>query len=499
MIDRVVIVGAGSMARSLIQRLVSVAPVTVVDTAADAITESSEPAPTIAAATPPVARKASDPEIAVAEAYHPVERRVADGTSRLVLEDLRGDPTSSVALVAATGEDRINLEVCRLGGQLGFKPIVAVAIDDAARPQYEALDVRPIVRARLLGDVVLQSLRHDGVAVASNVGLGQGELIEIRILSSSPAIGQRLSDLNPDGWRVAAMYRANQLVIPRGSTTLRADDRVLLVGDPEILPHVAENLRIGLPDFPLRYGPNIVVYLPTGRDRLVEAAAEVMTLKTHARRLLRLHPGAEASRTAVGTGVGGEAKTFDDLPLVGSTLAEHFRLLAQQRPGLVVAKATGRGVRERLFGTGGRDTLLCNSSPVPVLFPGGDPHLSRIGMVVGGGTHDLRTADAAVDLARMLGLPLALLWTELPGYLGAADARPAQVVTAIEQRANLHGMRLTIERRVGNPIAEAARYAGRADLCVVARQRLVRDSFSSPDVAMRIVHAAACSTLVISV
>ncbi len=66
------------------------------------------------------------------DARPPLVRRVADGTSRLVLEDLRGDPKSRVALIAATGDDRAALEITRLGRELAYAPIVSI-VNDAAR------------------------------------------------------------------------------------------------------------------------------------------------------------------------------------------------------------------------------------------------------------------------------------------------------------------------------------------------------------------------------
>lgn len=464
------IVGAGRTAELLVQRLSALAPVTVVDTSNRALEELAGPADPMATPLPaPVAPLEARPS-----ARHPTTKIIADGTSRLVLEDLRGAHESSTALVAATGEDRINIEVCRLGAELEFRPIVAIAINPAETPRYEAVGARPIVRATLLGDVVERALRYDGIAVASTIGLGKGDVLEVRVLPTSPYIGQPLSTLDPDRWRVAAIYRKGELVIPTGKTTIEADDRVLLVGDPEILPMVAEDLRVGVPDFPLRWGPNVVVFLPDGDDPSLAREGEWLAQRTRAK---------SAVRVVVERGTN---QSFDQ---------QVERVLAAQ-PGVVVAASAGRGPIERMLGRSGRNGRLCDLVDVPVVFARGAPDIKRIIFVVAPGMPHLRIADVAIDLSRMLGVPLTIAAIELPRYLGGVELD--QPIAGVNKRAALHRLSPTTVRLSGNPVSEVKAIARPDDLLVVTRLRAQRDSFSSPDIALRIAHAAPCSTFVLT-
>src|SRR5687767_6631910 len=114
MLERIVIVGAGRTGDALAQRLRHVAPLVILDTAPGALADLKEDGPP---ADPAGNGKNGAPRV---RPLHPVVGQLADGTSRLVLEDLRGREKDSVALVAATGDDRHNLEVCRLARELGF-------------------------------------------------------------------------------------------------------------------------------------------------------------------------------------------------------------------------------------------------------------------------------------------------------------------------------------------------------------------------------------------
>lgn len=485
MLDRIVIVGAGRTAASLVERLTQIAPVVVMDVTQEALDElragmTDESAP------------------------FPVELRLADGTSRFVLEEARDDARHAVAIVVATGDDRKNLEVCKLARELSYRPMVGIVIDRARVAEYEALGAVAVVRPTILGQVVDRALRYDGLTIATTVGLGKGEIIEFVVLPGSPAIGVPLAKLHADGWRLAAIYREGELVIPTGKTRILADDRIIVVGDPAMLPSVAEQLRIGAPTFPLRHGKNVVVYLPGGRERAIEMEAEVLAIKTMATSLIRLYPGATPAKTllededAPPTSLSGHqrVKCFEDVPLDRGELPAQVLQIRGLRAGLVVTRVRPRRLSDRLLGRGGKTAALCNALPAPVLFPRGAPHYTRVVHASILGIADMTVADMAIDLARMLSLPLAVARVVLPEYLGTRDREADQLFGEIERRAMLYGLRAETMVLEGNPITELLRVAQPTDLFVVGRKRTARDSLTSPDIALRIAASAACSILV---
>ena len=241
---RVVIVGASNTGRELADRLGSRYQVMILDNKIECLEELGTPL---------------EPEEALAKLN--TEPGVlcirGDGTSRLVLKTFH-DRSIQCALVAAAGTDEINLEVGKIGRGIGFDPIVAIQHEPANSEQYGEAQITAFDRAQLLADEVERSLRHKGAIVPRGIGLGRGELLEIRLVRTSPVLNRPLKDLAPHRWRVAAIFRGDSLIAPIGDTTLNVNDRVLLVGDPRILPTVAEYLRLGTPQFPQPYGPNVV-------------------------------------------------------------------------------------------------------------------------------------------------------------------------------------------------------------------------------------------------
>lgn len=488
MLDRIVIVGASRTAESLIARLRTMAPLLVLDSASAALEAAAVPEDI-----------PEDPTVDV----FPVTKRLADGTSRFVLEEARGDARDSVGIVASTSDDRKNVEIARLARDLGYQPVIGIVIDPRAAPDYEAAGARPIVRATILTHAIERALRYDGLVAATTVGQGRGEIVEIHVLPGSPAIGVSLANLRAEGWRVAAIYRKGELVLPTGSTAIEAEDRVLIVGDPAVLPGIAAQLRIGMPMFPLPYGRRIVVYLPKGRERQVELEAEVLAIKTRATTLVRAYPGAAPSKTLVEEAPDvsdfephQRSKVFEDVPIEGQTLPVHVEQLRRLRPGLLVAKTAPRSLWDRLVGRAGPDAVLCNAVHGPVLFPRGAPRFQRVVHAIIHGIADLPLADAAIDLARMLSLPLAVVRVALPAFFGAPDPDADRVAALVETRTRLYGLRAETIALTGNPVRELIRAAKETDLLVVGRRRTTRDSFTSPDIALRVARSAACSVLV---
>ncbi len=476
MLDRIVVVGAGHTADSLLPRLKELAPTTVIDTSEQALASLRGVA-------------AADPSR--------VTLRVGDGTSRLVLEDLRG--RGDVGLVAATGEDRQNLEVCRIGRELGFGPIIGIAIDAAAEGAYEKLGVRAVVRATLLGQVVERALRYDGLAMATTVGQGHGEIVEFTVLPGSPAVGVSLAELRAEGWRIAAIYRDGRLVIPTGETRIEAEDRILLVGSADLVVVVAEQLRVGRPMFPMPHGPNVGVYLPGGRDEPVEEEARALTKRTRADALVRLWPNATPRSGPLdpsATSADGLSKKSLDVPLVGLGLRQHLDAMKTAKVGVIATRVPGRTLADVLLGRGGLAADLCNGAKVPVMFLRGNASYARVVHAVLDDVLDERVAYEAIDLARMLSLPVVIVRVSLPAYIASPPENVGRVVASIERRLRLHEVPFETVALTGNPVHGISGYAKPTDLLVLGRQATGQDSFSAPDVAIRIARKTKASVLV---
>jgi hypothetical protein len=229
----------------------------------------------------------------------------------------------------------------------------------------------------------------------------------------------------------------------------------------------------------------------------------VLALTTRAAGLCRVYPGASPARTMIEPTPGldpsratsDRTKWFDDAPLEGTLVEHHVACLERYRPGVVVAGTSTRSFRDRLFGNAGPRAELCNRLRLPVLFPGGAPRYERVVYLAYEGA-TLRSAETAIDLARMYRLPLCILRVELPRFFGAANAEIGPLIEAIERRARIYRLETETASLLGNPIALVLGRAKISDILIVDRQRSIRDSFTAPDIALRLARKARCSVLV---
>ncbi len=485
---RVVIVGAGDVGQRLARQLAGRHQVLLLDIAERTLRR---------ALTPERAVAPHDEHVGLIEVH-------GDGTSRLVLQALF-DPELHCALVAACGFDAGNLEAGRLAQAIGYQPVVAVQHDSESSAAYREAGITALDRPALLADQIDRSLKARGAIVPTGIGLGRGELVEINLQQTSPLIGRSLKDLAPYRWRVAAVFRDDALIVPTGDTELARGDRVLLVGDPAILPSVVDYLRLGTPQFPRSYGPNVVTLELDGADAQVAREAEELARTTAATGLVRGLPGAADHQPLDGTGdqpvdrdCRGDVRC-SSFPAARPLGAALFAAALRQRPGLLVTGPCGPTWTERLLGRGQADRLLCDALAAPVLFARGRAPYSRILLPVSDSALGLFAAEVAIDLARQLGAALTAIRVDLPGYLsGAADEELHQEVVPVRKLCQLYELKLDYLHAHGNPVREIARAADNFELVVVARRHRRPDGFANPDVALRVARAASSSVLVLT-
>jgi len=93
--------------------------------------------------------------------------------------------------------------------------------------------------------------------IAQNVGLGIGEIMEIDVPFGSSYVYRHLYTIKQKKWHIAAIYRANNLILPSPSTMIQPNDILLVIGDPNILRGISISVKQEFGSFPAPYGKNI--------------------------------------------------------------------------------------------------------------------------------------------------------------------------------------------------------------------------------------------------
>jgi hypothetical protein len=103
--------------------------------------------------------------------------------------------------------------------------------------------------------------------IAQNVGLGEGEIMEILVPFGSSYSYRHVGSIAQRKWKIAAIYRNKKQILPTNATMIYPNDTLLVLGKPRVLDGIYKsiNRRIGL--FPEPFGQNIYLILDFERDR----------------------------------------------------------------------------------------------------------------------------------------------------------------------------------------------------------------------------------------
>ncbi len=428
-----IVVGAGGTTRELLRRLSTTWEITVVEQ-----------------------DRAS---LELARKIRPFRAVLGDGSSRIVLE--RAGLDTADALVAATNNDDVNLEVCRIGKSAGLTRIVAISADPERIPDYRELQIPAFSPDQLLARRLEEGLESRRVS-SQSFARGRAEAIEFEVAESSSVRGRALKDLRARSWVVGTILRDDELLIPHGDTRFQPGDLVTVVGAGADFAEILRTFTAGEARFPLDHGKNLAVALEEkGLERTV---AETSHLIKHSRatsllliqkdpdvirdidekaRQDRLVDMVNANSDGVET-LTRLVKTGPERTLEQVTLSESIGIIVRSAPG---GGAAGLWRARRIV-------AMARKTRRPVLISRGSHPYNRI-LVTARRTRAGRTAArTAIDLAVQNKSELMALATVDPVFLAAADApqEARLAISFVREEAAVLGQPVKSRIRRGNPV-----------------------------------------------
>lgn len=97
--------------------------------------------------------------------------------------------------------------------------------------------------------------------IAQNVGLGEGEIMEVLVPFGSSFVYKHIGVIEQKEWRIVAIYRNRKLIMPNRRRMIQPNDLLLLIGEPAVLKSVYKAIKRELGQFPEPFGSNIYLYL----------------------------------------------------------------------------------------------------------------------------------------------------------------------------------------------------------------------------------------------
>ena len=469
---RVVIVGAGQTGRALARTLSDSWDIAVLDTDAERLGR--------------LKRELPDRDVRLFE---------KDGTSLLNLKEAGLDGAEWLA--AVTNKDEINAEACRVASSIPDPP---ATIGLVRRPEHEewfkSSGAEMVSRPQAVAGLIKNRIER-AHQVASGVGLGEGEILEIPVLRSSPAVDTRVRDLRARRWLVGAIYREDRYVVPHGHVVIREGDRLLLTGEPEILPYIADYLREGVARFPLQYGIRTVAYAPTEESSAYwdEVVYVVDSTRTRTARVLTPKhapaPALELSRGRIETQT---VNTTDSL------LTIVRRDLPGLDCGLFVIPKPDVGFWSRIGLSRPPFADVLDALACPMLLAAGSEPYRRILLPVLDPDATVLAAELAIDLSRQLSLEITAVVVTPPAFIVGQEAIDDQkeALKTVMEFGSLYHMKIDQMVKEGNPAKEIEKIAGDGDLLVISHRGGQKSSFFNPDATLQIITRCPSSVLALS-
>lgn len=154
-----------------------------------------------------------------------------DGCNPVILEQVGTAQADLVVALAHDDED--NLVICRLAKHHFHAPRVIARVNN---PRNEWLYTKAwgvdvaISQVHITSKVIEEEIGLGELVTLLKLNRGEAALVDVRLPEASPARGKAIRALNlPPDTIIVSVIRGGKLVIPRGDTTLEAEDEILAV------------------------------------------------------------------------------------------------------------------------------------------------------------------------------------------------------------------------------------------------------------------------------
>ncbi len=465
---KLIIVGAGEVGRELIKRLQKEWKLVVIDQDEEKLQKVVE--------------------LLNSESLNRVVLLQGDGTSKLLLK--KAGVEDATAFTACTGDDEVNLEACRIAKEFGVPTIFAVSNSTENDEKYEREGINYVNKAVATASLLERQI-ESGIVSPTNIGLGQGEIIEVSVMPTSILAGYPVGKFTSRRWRIVAIFRGDKLILPRPKTVIKPGDRILIVGDPKILKYIAGLIKSGEPQFPLQFGMEEVVFLPEHSEKVVKDAkffyentklSKVSFYTCRDRKDLLIRSFEEVKKGDVSVK---ELKNCEK---------EFFENIKEENFGLIVMPDKYREL-PLFFGIKTFPVVVGEETLSPVAVARGTTPVERILVPVSGSFSGIRALEVGIELSLMLNASLTALYVSP----FENNKKTESLRERITKLSTMYKVPIEFKVRVGNPIREFADESKDYNLSVIGARKGRKTSWFNPYPPYHMLHRSKCTSILVCV
>jgi len=205
---------------------------------------------------------------------HPETEKGYEGYNPTRFTFFNFDPTSyyKISAVLKTDftqamlamEDKVELEQTIENIRL-LKPSIRIIALDLWNTKSVNNGVEWVNMQEVLALNLMDSLPNIPV-FAQNIGLGHGEIMEVLVPFGSSFVYRHIGAIEQNNWRIAAMYRKRQLILPSDQKMIQPNDLLVLVGEPNVLKSIYRAIKRELGQFPAPFGSKLYLYIDMAHE-----------------------------------------------------------------------------------------------------------------------------------------------------------------------------------------------------------------------------------------
>ena len=164
---------------------------------------------------------------------------------------LEADIQHADLMVALTNDDQVNILSSVMAKRLGCTSNLSLLNNTSYYEFTKTLGIDAHLNPRSVTiSKILQHVRRGRIRGVHSVQNGAAEVIEAEALETSTLVGTPLRELDlPDGVRLGAIYRAENVIVPDGDTVIKAKDRIVIFATAERVKQVEQMFRVSLEFF----------------------------------------------------------------------------------------------------------------------------------------------------------------------------------------------------------------------------------------------------------
>ncbi|WP_456400689.1 NAD-binding protein [Persephonella sp.] len=372
------------------------------------------------------------------------------GDASSILTWKKIDLSNVINIISTISDPDVSLEICRIGREVfNLKiNIVVLLFEKEKEEEFENYDINIVKPTELTTKIVLSKIERN-YAIATNIGLGKGEIVEAKILARSHLVDRKLKFLKPTRWRIAAIYRDGELILPSGDERIKVGDKVIIIGDPKVLENLVNILLKGIPQFPLQFGMDVAV--PFNSETKISFEEGVYLKKNSKAHKILIFPIKNHDIRNDFEYIKSKVKNFEIKENLHSYMDLFF---IENNIGVIVYPF----VKEPFF-KGRTLKKIFQITKKPVLISRGNFPYSEI-------TISLNCPDPAfnleigIELSRLMKLPFEVIYVTMPQELRGSEEEEKlkernEIVSDFEQ---IYKTNIKYNVLEGNPVKETVKY-----------------------------------------